>query len=81
MQVDYRARYTLPDDEKTKAGYVRALGTVREFFQPNEQTVVRNYAAAKEIVADWTAEVGAGSLYTRFERLRQGDAFTEILAK
>jgi hypothetical protein len=81
MQVDYRARYTLPEDEKPKTGYVRELGTVREFFEPNEQAVVRNYAAAKAIVADWIAEVGAGSLYTRFERIRQGSAFTEVLAK
>ena len=81
MQVDFRPRYELPKGELIDTTYVRQLETAREFFQPNDQQLTKNYAAAKAEVAHWLSEADAQSLYQRFERIRTGEQFNAALAK
>lgn len=81
MQVDFRPRNELPKGEPIDTTYVRQLESARHFFQPNEQRLVRNYASAKVEVTRWLSEVGAQSLYQRFERIRAGEQLNEVLAK
>ena len=81
MQVDFRPRYELPKGEPIDTTYVRQLETVRQFFQPNDQQLTKNYAAAKAEAAQWLSEVDAQSLYQRFDRIRTGEQFNAALAK
>ncbi|HEY0439673.1 MAG TPA: hypothetical protein VGD36_06315 [Xanthobacteraceae bacterium] len=81
MQVDFRTRYALGPEDLSRAGYVREFETFRAFFNGDEPTQVRNYAAAKAVVSAWIAEVGAASLYARLGRLRAGEPLSAALSK
>lgn len=81
MQVDFRPRYELPKGEPIDTTYVRQLETAHQFFQPNDQQLTKNYAAAKAEVAHWLSEADVQSLYQRFERIRTGERFDAALAK
>lgn len=78
MQVDYRNRYSLSSQDAQNADYVRGLTTFSSFFKGDEQVVVRNYASAKQVVASWLSRVGNTSLYSRFQRMRNGESFADI---
>lgn len=79
MQVDYRDRYTLSPPDAENIGYVRALTTFSSFFKGDEQAIVRNYASSKQVVASWLAKIGTASLYSRLQRLRNGESFSEVI--
>lgn len=78
MQVDYRPRYALPL-EATPGEPVRSLSSFSAFFSGDEQRIVRNYAAARRVVAGWLEKVGTASLYAHLERLRNGESFAQVI--
>lgn len=80
MQLDYRPRYALPP-EAVAGGDVRSLSSFSAFFGGDEQRVVRNYAAARRVVAAWLEKVGAASLYAHLERLSKGESFAEVVGE
>lgn len=79
MQFDYRDRYSLSPQDAQNADYVRGLTTFPSFFKGDEQAVVRNYASAKQVAASWLSKVGTTSLYSRLQRMRNGESFAEIV--
>ncbi len=81
MQVDYRPRYRLSPKDVQNADDVRGLTTFSKFFEGNEQAVVRNYAAAKFVVASWLSKVGPTSLYLHLRRMRDGESFAEVITE
>jgi hypothetical protein len=81
MQVDHRPRYALSAQNEPHPDYVRGLTTFSSFFSGDEQAVVRNYAAAQQVVASWLSRVGRDSLYTRLQRMKNGESFREIFAE
>jgi hypothetical protein len=81
MQVDYRTRYSLLPEDANTVDYVRSLTTVSSFHKGDEQSVVRNYASAKQVVASWLAKVGTTSLYANLQRIRNGEPFAEIVTE
>lgn len=80
MQVDHRPRYALSPQDAQNVDDVRGLTTFSSFFNGNEQTVVRHYAAAKQVAAAWLSKVGPASLYARLQRMRDGESFADIVA-
>lgn len=78
MQVDHRPRYTLSPQDAQNVDDVRGLTTFSSFFTGDEQTVVRHYAAAKQVAAAWLSTVGPASLYARLQRMRDGESFADI---
>jgi hypothetical protein len=81
MQLDYRQRFSLSPRNESNADHVRGLTTFSSFFSGDEQAVVRNYAAAKQVVASWLSRVGRDVLYTRLQRLKKGESFPKIFAE
>jgi hypothetical protein len=81
MQVDFRSRYELPPGELANTTYVRRLESTNQFFNQSGQQLVKNYASAKAEVAVWLADVGAQSVYQRFEQIREGEMFSAAVAK
>jgi hypothetical protein len=81
MQVDYRPRYTLAPQDAQKTTYVRELTTSSAFFKGDDQALTKNYASAKYEVASWLSEVGSTSLYSRLQRMRDGQSFAEAITK
>jgi hypothetical protein len=81
MQVDYRNRYSLSSQDAQNADYVRGLTTFSSFFKDDEQAVIRNYASAKQVAASWLSKVGTTSLYSRLQRMRNGESFAEIITE
>ena len=81
MQVDYRTRYSLSPQDAQNTDYVRGLATFSSFFKGDEQAVVRNYASAKQVTASWLSKVGTASLYSRLQRMRNGESFAEIITE
>lgn len=81
MQVDYRPRYALAPQDAPNAGAVRELTTFSSFFKGDENMVVHHYASAKQVVAAWLSKVGTASLYSRLQRMKNGESFAEIFAE
>ncbi len=81
MQVDYRPQYSLSPQDAQKTAYVRDLTTFSNFFKGDDQALTRNYASAKHEVASWLSKVGSTSLYSRLQRMRDGQSFAEVIAE
>jgi hypothetical protein len=81
MQVDYRPRYSLSPQDAQKTAYVRDLTTHSTFFKGDDQALTRNYASAKHQVTSWLSKVGSASLYSRLQRMRDGQSFAEAIAE
>jgi hypothetical protein len=81
MQVDYRPRYSLSPQDAQKTAYVRDFTTYSTFFKGDDQALRRNYASAKHEVASWLSKVGSTSLYSRLQRMRDGQSFAEASAE
>jgi len=81
MQVDDRPKYALSPQPAQDTAYVREFTTYSSFSKGDGPAVVRNYAAAKQEVAAWLAKVGRASLYSRLQRMRQGQSFAEAFAE
>ncbi len=80
MQVDFRPAYELPQSEPSETAFVRRLTTAHQFSAvQTDAQLTHHYAAAKAEVARWLPEVGASSVYSRLERLRQGEPFITAL--
>jgi hypothetical protein len=81
MQVDYRSRYLLSPQDAQNTAYVRDLTTGSTFFKGDDQALTRNYASAKHEVASWLSKIGSISLYSRLQRMRDGQSFAEAIIK
>ena len=83
MQVDLRPQYTLADEAGSAidTSSVRALGSIGQFNDGNDEQLTRHYAFAKLEVARWLDSVGRDDLYPRFERIRAGERFGAVVAK
>lgn len=81
MQVDYRPRYSLSSQDAQNTAYVRDLTTGSTFFEGDDQSLTRNYASAKHEVASWLSKVGSDSLYSRLQRMKDGQSFAEAIAE
>jgi hypothetical protein len=81
MQVDYRSRYALSEQDASGADAVQKLNTFSAFFSGDAKTVVYNYARAKYVVASWLHRAGVKSLYQRLERMKRGESFAEAMAE
>ena len=81
MQVDYRSRYALAEQDAAGADAVQKLNTFSAFRSGDGKTVVANYARAKYVVAAWLRRVGVKSFYPRLERMRRGESFAEAMAE
>jgi hypothetical protein len=81
MQVDYRPQYSLSPKDAPKTAYVRDLTTYSTFFKGDDQALTRNYASAKHEVASWLSKIGSASLYSRLQRMRNGQSFAEAIAE
>jgi hypothetical protein len=81
MQVDYRSRYSLSPQDALQTAFVRDLTTYSTFFKGDDQALTRNYASAKHEVASWLSKVASTSLYSRFQRIRDGQSFAEAIAE
>ena len=81
MQLDRRARYALPSGSRINTSYVRQLRTARSFFQASDEELTRNYASAKAEIAQWLLDVDPKSLYTRLERVANGEKLETVLSK
>jgi hypothetical protein len=81
MQVDYRSRYALSEQDAAGADAVQKLNTFSAFRSGDSKTVVTNYARAKYKVASWLRRVGIKSLYQRLERMKSGQSFAEAMAE
>ena len=77
MQVDYRARYSLSPQDSQNTAYVRDLTASSNFYESDDQALTRNYASAKHEVASWLTKVGTTTLYSRLQRMRDGQSFAE----
>ncbi len=74
MQVDYRERFTMSQQQLPETDYIRDLTSYAEFFGDKN-----GYAAAKREVANWLAEEGAGTLFGRLDRLKNGAPFAVVV--
>lgn len=81
MQVDYRPRYSLLPQDAQKTAFVRDLTTFPTFFKGDDKVLTGNYASAKYEVATWLSKVGPASLYSRLQRMRDGQSFAEVIAE
>lgn len=81
MQVDLRQRYDMPEGEPVDTAFVRRLERVSQFAVPDDRQLTRHYAAAKAEVSRWLLETGRQGLYARFDRLRAGEPFAQVMAK
>ncbi len=81
MQVDYRSRYSLSPQDAQNTAYVRDLTAGSTFFKGDDQALTRNYASAKHEVASWLSKVGSTSLYSRLQRMRDGQSFAEAITE
>ena len=77
MQVDYRARYSLSPQDSQNTAYVRDLTASSNFYKGDDLALTRNYASAKHEVASWLTKVGTTTLYSRLQRMRDGQSFAE----
>jgi hypothetical protein len=78
MQVDFRKKYFLRDGAGAGTRYVKTRWSVREFFVPDKDLLIKNYASAKAEVASWVAGVGSKSVYSQLERVRAGESFDAV---
>ena len=67
-----------PQDTQTTA-YVHDLTSSLTFTKRDDQTLTRNYASAKHEVASWLTKVGPTNLYSRLQRMRDGQSFVEAM--
>ncbi|AYH44794.1 hypothetical protein CDA09_15615 [Azoarcus sp. DN11] len=81
MQVDFRSRYTMSEQGATDTRYVRQLTSFEQFFSGNEIGIVKNYAAAKVEVRNWLEGAGAATIYSRLERIRNGESFDAVITR
>jgi hypothetical protein len=81
MQVDYRPQYSLSPQDAQNTAYVRDLTTIWAFTKGDDQALTRNYASAKHEVASWLSKVGPTSLYSRLQRMRDGQSFVEAITQ
>ena len=77
MQVDYRSQYSLSPQDAQKTAYVRDLTASSNFYKGDNLALTRNYASAKYEVASWLTKVGTTTLYSRLQRMRDGQSFAE----
>ena len=82
MQVDLRPQHTLADEAGSAidTSSVRALGSIGQFNDGNDEQLIRHCAFAKLEVARWLDRVGRNDLYPRFERIRAGERFGAVVA-
>jgi len=81
MQVDYRSQYSLSPQDAQNTAYVRDLTAPSTFNEGDDQALTRNYASAKHEVAAWLSRAGATPLYSRLQRIRDGQSFAEAIAE
>jgi hypothetical protein len=81
MQVDYRPQYSLSLQDAQYTAYVRDLTVLSTFNEGDDQALTRNYASAKLEVASWLPKVGPALLYSRLQRMRDGQSFVEAISK
>jgi hypothetical protein len=79
MQVDQRPRYALAAEDAPGKEAVRQLQSPASFFAGSEEQVVRNYAQARAVVAEWVARVGPASVYAQLDQLRRGKSFDALI--
>jgi len=77
MQVDYRSQYSLSPQDTQNTAYVRDLTASANFYEGDDQALTRNYASAKHEVASWLSKLGTTTLYSRLQRMRDGQSFAE----
>jgi hypothetical protein len=75
MQVDYRPQYSLSAEDSQSTAYARDLTPSSTFSSGDDQALTRNYASAKLEVASWLPKVGPALLYSRLQRMRDGQSF------
>jgi uncharacterized protein YccT (UPF0319 family) len=81
MQVDYRPQYSLSLQDAQKTAYVRDLTAPSTFNEGDDQALTRNYVSAKHEVASWLSRAEATPLYSRLQRIRDGQSFAEAIAE
>ncbi len=82
MQVDFRPQYALAQSAGSAidTGSVRALDSIGEFNDGDDEQLTQHYAFAKAEVARWLDEIGRDGLYLRLERIRAGESFAAAVA-
>lgn len=68
MQVDDRPQYALTAEVSQAKDSVRRLTSSSDFFKGDEQAVIRHYALARALVADWVARVGRDTIFVRLQQ-------------
>lgn len=82
MQVDLRSRYDWPRQKgDNDYSYIRQFTSQRQFWNADDKKLTRNYAAAKAEVAQWLAAIGRSELYSRLERVREGEGFDAVVVE
>jgi hypothetical protein len=77
MQVDYRSAYDFPKGEDSS--FARQLNQASKFYVADDRLLTRNYAGAKSEVTKWFRRVGAQTLYSTLEHMRNGRAFKSLI--
>jgi hypothetical protein len=79
MQVDFRSRYDSSQAvDVTELAALRTLRSMYQFNAGNDEEITRHYARSKRAVAQWLEKIGRSNLYSRFERIRNGESFETV---
>jgi hypothetical protein len=80
MQVDFRSRYDSSQIvDAAELASLRTLKSMDQFNAGNDEEITRHYARSKRAVAQWLEKIGRSNLYSRLERIRNGESFQIVL--
>jgi hypothetical protein len=79
MQVDFRSRYNSSQPvDATELASLRTLRSMDQFNAGNDEEITRHYARSKQAVAQWLEKIGRANLYSRLERIGNGESFGTV---